>query len=59
MYLVSCPGCGNRIEIPENSVGPERTDPWNVCRCDDCDLSFDYDDEEMQFEPDEPDVRQR
>lgn len=59
MYFVLCPGCGNEVEIPDNAMGPERTDPWNVCRCDDCDLTFDYDDEEVQIEPDEPDVQRR
>jgi hypothetical protein len=54
MFFVVCPGCGSAVEIPETAVGPERTDLWNVCRCDVCNLSFDYDDQELQFEIDEP-----
>ena len=53
MFFVVCPGCGSVVEIPENAVGPERTDPWNVCRCDVCNLSFDYDDAEVQCAKDE------
>ena len=53
MFFVPCPRCGSAVELPDNAVGPERTDPWNICRCDDCSLSFDYDDEEVQSEPDQ------
>jgi len=53
MFFVTCPGCGSAVEIPDNAVGPQRTDPWNVCRCDECTLAFDYEDEEVQFATDE------
>ena len=54
MFFVQCPHCGSVIEIPENAVGPQRTDPWNVVGCDDCDYVFDYDDDEVQYVADSP-----
>jgi predicted Zn finger-like uncharacterized protein len=54
MFFVVCPQCGTAVDIADNAVGPDRTDPWNVCRCDGCGLSFDYDDQEVQFAKDEP-----
>ena len=56
MFFVQCPRCGSVVEIPEEAVGPDRTDPWNVVGCDACDLGFDYDDEEVQFVADSPPV---
>ncbi|MBX3442140.1 MAG: hypothetical protein KF774_07015 [Planctomyces sp.] len=47
MFYVVCPCCQARIDIPDNAVGPERTDLFNVVRCDDCHITFDYDDEEV------------
>lgn len=47
MYYVLCPFCQAKIEIPADAVGPDRTDLFNVVRCDDCDMAFDYDDEEV------------
>ncbi len=47
MFYVICPNCQARVEIPENAVGLDRTDPWNVVRCDECDASFDFDDEDV------------
>lgn len=54
MFYVICPECKAHVEIPADAVGPERTDPWNVTRCLDCGLSFDYDDEEVIAEPEPP-----
>ena len=51
MFYITCPYCAARIEIPANAVGSERTDPWNVIQCDDCSITFDYDDEEVTEEP--------
>lgn len=51
MYYVQCPQCGSVVEIPSDAVGPTRDDPWNVASCDECDSTFDYDDEDVQFEP--------
>jgi predicted Zn finger-like uncharacterized protein len=51
MYFVLCPNCGAQVEIPDSTIGPQRTDPWNVCRCDECGLGFDYNDQEVQFAP--------
>lgn len=50
MYYVLCPDCGSQVEIPAEAIGPARTDPLNVVRCDECGLSFDYDDEEVTQE---------
>ncbi len=47
MLYVNCPTCEARVEVHPNAVGPDRTDPWNVARCDECDSGFDYDDEEL------------
>lgn len=58
MYYVLCPDCDCPVEIPENAVGPQRTDPWNICRCDQCDVSFDYDDREVHYMDDEPGPQQ-
>lgn len=51
MYFVQCPLCGAAVEIPSDSVGINRSDPWNVTQCLDCDATFDYDNEDVQFEP--------
>jgi hypothetical protein len=48
MFYVLCPNCNARVEIPLSAVGPERTDLWNVSSCDECGISFDYDDEEVR-----------
>ena len=48
MFFVPCPRCGASVDIPAGAVGPERTDLWNVTRCDECDFAFDYDDVEVQ-----------
>jgi predicted Zn finger-like uncharacterized protein len=47
MFYVICPRCQARVEIPADAVGPDRTDPWNVVRCDECNAAFDYDDEDV------------
>lgn len=52
MFYVQCPQCGALVELPADSVGTTRSDPWNVAQCLDCDSSFDYDNDEVQFEPD-------
>lgn len=54
MYFVQCPGCGAIVEIPDDAVGPDRTDPWNVTSCLECNLLFDYNDEEVQSSADGP-----
>jgi hypothetical protein len=48
MFYVHCPLCLAKIEIHANAVGVDRTDPWNVICCDDCDTTFDYDDEDVR-----------
>jgi len=48
MYFVQCPLCGAVVEIPDDAVGRKRIDPWNVTGCDECNLAFDYEDEEVQ-----------
>ncbi len=50
MFYVICPTCEARVEIPADAVGPDRTDPWNVVLCDECDASFDFDDEDVMTE---------
>ncbi|MBX9791041.1 MAG: zinc-ribbon domain-containing protein [Pirellulales bacterium] len=45
MCFVICPTCQAQIDIPDDAVGPNRTDLWNVVHCDDCGTGFDYDDE--------------
>jgi hypothetical protein len=50
MFYVHCPPCLANIEVPDNAVGPDRTDLWNVIGCDVCDCVFDYDDEEVLSE---------
>lgn len=52
MFFVQCPQCGSVVEIPKDAVGKDRSDPWNVTGCADCDSVFDYNDEEVQFAPD-------
>ncbi len=53
MFYVLCPLCQARVEIPVNAVGRNRTDLYNVVSCDVCDMTFDYDDEDVA-ETDEP-----
>ena len=54
MFYVWCPECGSSVEIPDDAVGPDRTDPWNVVGCLQCGSTFDYDDDEVYFEPETP-----
>jgi hypothetical protein len=42
------------VEVPDNAIGSDRTDPWNVIGCDECGASFDFDDDEVQSAPDPP-----
>jgi predicted Zn finger-like uncharacterized protein len=48
MCFVLCPNCQAQIDIPDDAIGPNRTDLWNVVHCDDCGTGFDYDDDEVQ-----------
>jgi uncharacterized Zn finger protein len=48
MFYVICPECGCRTEIPAEAIGSERTDLYNVTRCDECPATFDYDDDDVQ-----------
>lgn len=52
MFFVQCPHCGAVVELPADSVGRDRIDLWNVAGCEECDLGFDYNDEEVQYAPD-------
>lgn len=47
MYYVHCPICQTQVEIPNDSVGPDRTDLFNITYCYECDVGFDYDDEDV------------
>jgi hypothetical protein len=47
MFYVVCPNCNAHVEILENAIGRERSDLWNVNWCDQCGISFDYDDDEI------------
>ena len=58
MYFVQCPRCGDPVELPDEAVGKDRTDPWNIVGCDNCDCTFDFDDEDVQFVPDAPPVQE-
>ena len=59
MFFVPCPRCGSPVDIPEDAVGKDRTDPWNVAHCHECDLGFDYNDDEVQFVADQSQVPSR
>jgi hypothetical protein len=47
MHYVICPECRSKAEVSPDAVGPERTWLFNVTYCDECRLSFSYDDEEV------------
>ena len=47
MFYVICPTCEAQVEISAVAVGHDRSDPWNVVQCDECDAGFDYDDEDV------------
>ena len=47
MHYVICPECKAQAEVSPDAVGPERTWLFNVTYCDECGLSFSYDDEEV------------
>lgn len=47
MYYVICPTCQAKVDIPDDAVGPDRIDLFNIAHCDDCDSGFDYDDEDV------------
>ena len=48
VFFVQCPRCKAVVEIPAEAIGPGRTDPWNVVGCEECDCTFDFDDEDLQ-----------
>jgi hypothetical protein len=48
MYFVQCPCCGDPVEIPDEAVGENRTEPCNFVACERCELTFDYDDVQVQ-----------
>ena len=48
MFYVMCPNCNAQVEVLEDAIGPERTDLWNVNWCDQCGVSFDFDDDEVR-----------
>lgn len=48
MLFVPCPRCGAVVELSPESFGPDRDVLGNVMRCDECELSFNYDDVEVQ-----------
>lgn len=47
LYFVVCPTCNTEVELPADSVGPDRTDLFNVVGCPECSRGFDYDDEDV------------
>ncbi|HEY4313327.1 MAG TPA: hypothetical protein VGN12_28010 [Pirellulales bacterium] len=47
MFYILCPFCHAKLEIPADAIGLTRTDLYNVIHCDECNMSFDYDDEEI------------
>ncbi len=53
MYFVLYLDCDARVEIPSDTVGPDRTDLYNVVECSECYLAFDYEDDDVQHAPDE------
>jgi len=52
MFFVPCPRCGAVVDIPACVVDHDRIDLWNITRCDECDMTFDYDDAEVRSIPD-------
>ena len=48
MFYVIFPNCHAHVEILENAIGTKRIDLWNVDSCDQCGVSFDYDDGDLQ-----------
>jgi hypothetical protein len=56
MFYVICPTCQNRVEIPAEAVGPDRTDLFNTVCCDECDTGFDYDDGEIAGDGDHQNI---
>lgn len=54
MYYVHCPNCRSQVEIPEDAVGPLRTDLFNVTCCLECGTGFDYEDEEVITDAEPP-----
>jgi hypothetical protein len=48
-YYVNCPFCGARIDLPDDD--PDLL--FKVVGCDDCEVSFDYEPEDVQQETDE------
>lgn len=51
VLFVACPECGDKVPIPTNAVGPNRSDLWNVVGCFNCNVSFDYNCEEVKLMP--------
>lgn len=51
VYFVICHDCVDRIYIPANAIGPDRSDLYDVVSCPNCSTTFDYDSEEIKSMP--------
>jgi hypothetical protein len=56
VFFVQCPLCGAPVELPADAVGTNRSDRWNVTGCIECDSTFDFDNDEVQFDADNDSV---
>ncbi len=52
MCFVQCPLCGAVVELPVELFATDPSDPWSDAECLECDSSFAFDYEEVQFEQD-------
>ena len=49
--FVVCRNCGDHVPLPDDSIGPDRTDSFNVVTCLSCSIAFDYEDSDVKFMP--------
>jgi endogenous inhibitor of DNA gyrase (YacG/DUF329 family) len=52
MLFVPCPRCGAPVEISADRAGRAFHDTWKLTQCEECDFVFNFDDAEVQTEPD-------
>ncbi|MDX1928305.1 MAG: hypothetical protein SFV81_17390 [Pirellulaceae bacterium] len=51
VFFVVCPECGDKVPLPPQSVGENRSDLWNVVACLECNYPIDYDCDQIDSMP--------
>jgi hypothetical protein len=57
MYLSCVRIAMAKLRFPTMLLGRSAPIPWSVCQCEECGLGFDYDDSEVESDPDKTNER--